>query len=130
MKKFLLGILTGLILAVLTGIVFIFSAMRLGERRPTVPDGATLVLRLNDNVPEKQPVSIPLPFIGSPDTTTVLEAWEGLRSAATDSRVKAVILETGRASLSSQSCEVPTHETISSRPRRTAFTCRLRTCSM
>ena len=31
MKKFLLGILTGLILAVLTGIVFIFSAMRLGE---------------------------------------------------------------------------------------------------
>jgi protease IV len=96
MKKFLIGILTGLILAVLTGIVFIFSALRLGERRPTVPDGATLVLQLNDNVPEKQPVSIPLPFIGSSDTTTVLEAWEGLRTAATDSRVKAVILETSR----------------------------------
>jgi protease-4 len=96
MKKFLIGILTGLILAVLTGIVFIFSALRLGERRPVVPDGATLVLQLNEEIPEKQPVSIPLPFIGSSDTATVLETWEGLRAAATDSRIKAVILETGR----------------------------------
>ncbi|HYP05454.1 MAG TPA: signal peptide peptidase SppA [Bryobacteraceae bacterium] len=96
MKKFVIGILTGLILAVLTGVVFIFSAMRLGERRPDVPDGATLVLRLGNDVPEKEPVEVPLPFIGSADTLTVLDIWEGLRSAATDPRVKAVILETGR----------------------------------
>jgi protease-4 len=96
MKKFLIGILTGLILAVLTGIVFVFSALRFGERRPSVPDGATLVLQLSDDVPEKQPVSIPLPFVGTSDTVTVLEAWEGLRRAASDSRIKAVILQTGR----------------------------------
>ena len=96
MKKFVLGICTGLILAFLTGAVIVFSAFRLGERRPTIPEGATLVLNLSDDIPEKQPVRIPLPFVGSTDTVTVLDIWRGLRSAATDSRVKAVILETGR----------------------------------
>jgi protease-4 len=96
MKKFLIGILTGLILAVLTGVVFVFSAIRLTERRPAIPDGATLVLNLDSDIPEKQPVEIPLPFLGSSDTFTVMDAWRGLRSAATDTRVKAVILQTGR----------------------------------
>lgn len=95
MKKFLIGILVGLILAVLTGVVFVFSALRLGERRANIPDGATLVLKLDDDLPEKQPVQIPLPFVGSSDTITVLEAWRGLRNAATDTRVKALIVETG-----------------------------------
>lgn len=96
MKKFLLGILTGLVLAGMTSVVLVFSAMRLGERRPSIPDGATLVLRLDGEVPEKQPVQIPLPFLGSDDTVTVLDAWRGLRAAAKDSRIKALILETSR----------------------------------
>ena len=79
MKKFLIGILVGLILAVLTGVVFVFSALRLSDRRANVPDGATLILNLNDDIPEKQPVQIPLPFIGSSDTITVLDTWRGLR---------------------------------------------------
>lgn len=96
MKKFLIGICTGLVLAILTGVVLVFSALRLGERRPVVPEGATLVLSLREGVPEKQPVRIPLPFVGSSDTVTVLDTWRGLRKAASDSRIKAVILETGR----------------------------------
>src|SRR4051794_10619750 len=96
MKKFLIGLFTGLILAFLTGVVFIFSAMRLSERRPSIPDGATLVLNLDSEIPEKQPVEIPLPFFGSSDTFTVMDAWRGLRAAASDSRIKAVILQTGR----------------------------------
>ena len=94
-EKFPLGIGTGLILAILTGVVVVFSAIRLGDRRPTIPDGATLILNLNDDIPEKQPVQIPLPFVGSSDTITVLDTWKGLRAAATDSRVKAIVLETG-----------------------------------
>ena len=96
MKKFLIGLFTGLILAVLTGVVFIFSAMRLSERRPSIPDGTTLVLNLDSDIPEKQPVEIPLPFLGSSDTFTVMDAWRGLHAAAADSRIKAVILQTGR----------------------------------
>ena len=75
MKKFLLGIGTGLILAILTGVVLVFSAIRLGDRRPTVPDGATLILNLSEDIPEKQPVQIPLPFVGSSDTITVLDTF-------------------------------------------------------
>jgi protease IV len=96
MKKFLIGILTGLVLAVLTGVVLMFSALRFTERPPSVPDGATLILRLDQDIPEKQPVQIPLPFIGSSDTLTILDAWRGLRAAATDPRIKALIVETGR----------------------------------
>jgi protease-4 len=96
MKKFLIGILTGLVLAVLTGVVLIFSALRVGERRPAVPDGATLVVHLNGDIPEKSPIEVPIPFIGSSDTLTMLEVWHGLRYAATDSRIKAVILDAGR----------------------------------
>jgi protease IV len=96
MKKFVIGVCTGLLLAFLTGIVIVFSAFRLGERRPTIPEGATLILNLSDDLPEKQPVRIPIPFVGSGDTLTVLDVWRGLRNAGTDSRVKAVILETGR----------------------------------
>jgi protease IV len=96
MKKFLIGILTGLILAVLTGVILVFSALRVGERRPAVPDGATLVVRLNGDIPEKSPVEVPIPFIGSSDTLTMLEVWHGLRHAATDSRIKAVILDADR----------------------------------
>lgn len=96
MKKFVIGVCTGLLLAFLTGIVIVFSAFRLGERRPTIPEGATLILNLSDDLPEKQPVRIPIPFVGSADTLTVLDVWRGLRNAGTDSRVKAVILETGR----------------------------------
>ena len=59
MKKFVIGICTGLLLAFLTGVVLVFSAFRLGERRPTVPEGATLILNLSDDLPEKQPVHIP-----------------------------------------------------------------------
>jgi protease-4 len=76
--------------------VLIFSALRVGERRPAVPDGATLVVHLNGDIPEKSPIEVPIPFIGSSDTLTMLEVWHGLRYAATDSRIKAVILDAGR----------------------------------
>ena len=59
MKKFVIGVCTGLLLAFLTGVVIVFSAFRLGERRPTIPEGATLLLNLSDDLPEKQPVRIP-----------------------------------------------------------------------
>lgn len=92
MKKFLIGLLTGIILAGLSGIVFVFSLLRFGQTRPTVQDGSTLILKLDGDLPEKSPVEIPLPFIGTPPTITVQEVWQNLRRAATDSRIKAVVL--------------------------------------
>src|SRR5687768_7247142 len=92
MKKFIIGLLAGIILTGLAGVVFVFSLMRFGERRPVVTEGSTLVLHLDGDVPEKTPVSNPLPFVGSPTPVTVQELWHGLQKAGSDSRIKAVLL--------------------------------------
>ena len=95
MKKFLLGILVGAVVAVLTGVVLIFSVIRFGDSRPSVASGTTLVLNLSGDIPEKSPVTIPIPFIGSPTPLTVQEIWSTLQRAATDNRVKALVIEMG-----------------------------------
>jgi protease IV len=95
MKKFVLGIFVGLVLAVLTTVVVVLSLARLGESRPTVPGSATLVLRLEGGLPEKAPVNIPIPFIGSPTPLTVQEIWSGLQRARSDGRVKALVIHLG-----------------------------------
>ncbi|MBC7928612.1 MAG: signal peptide peptidase SppA [Bryobacteraceae bacterium] len=98
MRKFLLGILTGLILTVLSVIVLVFSAARFGENRPTISDNATLVLNLRGDVPEKATLSfpVPIPFLSSSPSLTVQEIWMALHRASTDNRVKAIVLNVGR----------------------------------
>jgi protease IV len=92
MKKFIIGLLTGIILTGLAAVIFVFSLLRFGERRPTISDGSTLVLQLDGELPEKAPVENPLPFIGTPTPVTVHELWGCLNKAAADSRIKAVLI--------------------------------------
>jgi protease IV len=92
MKKFIIGLLTGIILTGLAAVVMVFSFLRFGERRPTVSDGSTLVLQLDGELPEKAPVALPIPFIGTPTPVTVQELWSCLNKAANDSRIKAVLI--------------------------------------
>ncbi|MBI3472714.1 MAG: signal peptide peptidase SppA [Candidatus Solibacter usitatus] len=94
MTKFLIGVVTGIVLTLLTGVILVFSLVRLGgEKRPTVSGGSTLVLRLEGEIPERAPVEIPLPFLEQQTPLTMLDTWDILRKAAVDSRIKAVILE-------------------------------------
>lgn len=92
MKKFLLGLLCGLVLAVLFGVILIFSAVRLANTRPMIASNSLLVLRLEGDVPEKAPVEIPLPAFEEQSHLTVRDVWSGLRRAADDSRIKGVLL--------------------------------------
>jgi protease-4 len=96
MTKFLIGLLTGLVLTILSLIIMAFSLFRLGERRPTIADGSTLVVSLNGDVPEKSPVEVPIPFIGKPTPLTVHEIWYSLRRAAEDPRIRAAVITTDR----------------------------------
>jgi protease-4 len=93
MKKFLLGFLIGLIFAGLGAVIVGFAAMRLSDRRPSVSNNSTLVLRLEGEMPEQQPVDVPIPFLEGQQPLTVPETWQLLKKAAADSRVKAVVLE-------------------------------------
>src|SRR5713101_547987 len=94
MAKFLIGLLTGAILTILFGVVVVFSLARFGtEKRVTVPDNATLVIRLEGDIPERPPMEYPIPFFEQHAATTVKGIWELLRKAAVDSRIKAVVFE-------------------------------------
>lgn len=93
MKKFLLGILCGVVLAALAGIVLVFAAVRFGDRKPTIADGSILVLRMAGEIPERSPVEIPIPYFDDPGSPTVLETWQALNRAANDPKIKAIVLE-------------------------------------
>ncbi|MBS1873878.1 MAG: signal peptide peptidase SppA [Acidobacteria bacterium] len=92
MKKFLLGVVCGGVLAVLAGLVLIFAMVRLADRKPAIADNAVLVLRLDGEIPERAPVDIPLPMFEDQARSTVRDVWSTLKRAADDSRIKAVIV--------------------------------------
>jgi protease-4 len=92
MAKFLIGVLTGGILAIIVGIIIFFSFARMRDKTPEVEANSVLFLRLNGEVPERVAVDYPIPFFKSTDTLTVSDIWGVLRRAAADSRIKAIIL--------------------------------------
>ena len=93
MKKFLLGLLSGFVMAGLAAVILVFALMRASDRRPTVPDGTVLVMRLEGAIPELAPVTIPLPWFESQAQSTVADLWLMLRQAAKDDHIKAILLE-------------------------------------
>jgi len=93
MKKFLLGVLCGLVLAGMVLVILVFAVMRIGERRPVVADGSTLIWQLEGDVPERPQIELPFPWLESQSPLTVRETWSMLRRAAADSRIKALVIE-------------------------------------
>jgi len=94
MAKFLIGLITGIILTVLLAVVIVFSLARFGtDKRAVIPAEATLILRINGEIPERHPLEFPIPFFEQQTASTVKDIWEVLRKAAVDTRIKAVVLE-------------------------------------
>jgi len=93
MKKFLIGLVTGVVLCGLIVVIFAFALVRLGSRPQSIPDGATLVMKLSGEVPEKAPTEIPIPFFEEQAPLTVADVWLTLRKAAADPRIRAVLFE-------------------------------------
>ena len=93
MKRFATGFVIGLVFAAVVAAIIVFAAMRFGERKVTVADGSTLVIHLEGDLPEQAPVELPLPFLEQHQPMTMIETWQLLRKAASDSRIKAIVLE-------------------------------------
>ena len=93
MGKFFLGFVIGLIFAALFGAILVFAAMRIGQSKPSVAASSALILHLEGDLPEQNPVDLPLPFLQQQQPITMLETWRILRDAAADNRVKALVLE-------------------------------------
>lgn len=94
MGKFLLGVLVGGIVTVLVIVIVVLAIGRIfSTKQPAVAANSALVLSLSGDVPEAAPVNIDIPFIQTPATPTVRDVWTSLREAATDNRIKAVVLQ-------------------------------------
>jgi protease-4 len=94
MRKFLLGVLVGVLVAVVGIVIIVLVIGRLAaSKQPTIAADSVLVLTLEDDIPEVPPVDIPLPFLPSQGVPTVRDVWASLRAAATDNRIKAVVLQ-------------------------------------
>ncbi len=91
MGKFFIGLVTGVLLVIVSVALLFFAALRFRERPPQVADNSVLVLRLAGDVPEKPPVEIP--FLSENQAVTVADVWMMLKKAAVDPHVKAVVLE-------------------------------------
>jgi protease-4 len=92
MAKFLLGLMTGLLLVFLTFVLLFFALLRFREKPPAIADNSVLVLRLEGDVPEKPPVELPS-FLGDRGGAAMANVWMALKKAAVDTHIKAVALE-------------------------------------
>jgi protease-4 len=93
MGKFLIGVLTGVILTGLVLVIGVFAIARIQKKPPAIANGSTLVLELDGEIPEKAPVEFPIPFLEQRTPSTVADIWGALRKAAADNRIKAIVFE-------------------------------------
>ncbi len=95
MKNFFIGLFCGVVFAGLASVIFVFALIRISatERKPSLPDNAALILRLEGDLPEVPPVDVPLPFLENQAPTTIVETWRMLQRAAVDPHVKALVIE-------------------------------------
>jgi protease-4 len=97
MKNFLIGLISGFLLAGLIAVIVVFVFVRIAssfsERTPTVADGSTLVLKMEGAVPEQAPTEVPLPFLEDQTPLTLPQTWAMFRKAASDPKIKAIVFE-------------------------------------
>jgi protease-4 len=98
MKNFFLGFVIGIVFVGLVVVLLGFAAVRLagnlGAERPvTVSDNSALILNLEGAVPEQAPVEVSIPYFQQQPPLTVLDTWKLLHRAASDTHVRALILE-------------------------------------
>ncbi len=100
MAKFLIGVLTGIILVVLFLFIGVFAVTRLREKPPAVASGSTLILDLEGDVPEQAPGRVPHSLSGAADAAdgggcVGRAAQSGRRQPRTGHRVRAPRLAGG-----------------------------------
>jgi protease IV len=94
MWKFLSGVLVGVVVTFIGLFIIVLAVGRLfSPKAPSVPANSVLVLDLTGAVPETAPVDIPVPLAQAQSAPTVRDVWTSLREAATDNRIKAVLIQ-------------------------------------
>lgn len=96
MKKFLLGTLCGFVFAGVAIVILGFALVKMASKSvPDTPSEALLVLRLDNEIQETPAEEIPIPWFDQQTNWTVIEIKQILEKAATDTKVKGLMIETG-----------------------------------
>ncbi len=95
MVKYLLGILTGIVLIFLLAVFVVILLVTLRSAEPAITKDSVLVLRLSGSVPEHIPMDFSLEFLQAGRPTTMLELRQIFLKAAKDDRIRAIALECG-----------------------------------
>jgi len=93
MVKFILGLVTGVLLIFLSFILVFFALMRFREKPPDIVNNSVLVLRLSGQIPERAPLDLSNILGSGNGTLTLPDVWMLLRKAAADSHIRAVVVE-------------------------------------
>jgi len=96
MVKYLLGVVTGVVLVFILGFgVILLAAMMGGGGKSGVPQGSVLTLQLNGGLPEHVASDFQLDFLQHGPPPTVLTLQRTIARAAKDDRISALALECG-----------------------------------
>ena len=95
MVKYLLGVLSGFVLAVLVALAILMAAVMIESAEPAVPSDAVLEIRLSGPLPEHMPTDFSLAFLESGMPPTLLQIRNAFKKAAKDDRIRAIVLRCG-----------------------------------
>lgn len=99
MRKFLMGLLSGLVLAYMIVPVMALLVWFAGRGQPDIPSDSALVVRLQGDIPEHIGTELPGLLSGFEETpsVTLYGLTEIIRKAATDEDVRALVLRSSGA---------------------------------
>jgi protease-4 len=98
MARFLLGVVTGVLLLGIALVILFFAVLRVQSAPPKVAQNSVLVMHLRGDIPEKAPIQWPISLsaalpVGGIPQYTMANVWMALKMAAADKRIMAVALE-------------------------------------
>jgi protease-4 len=100
MRKFLLGAFVGVLFTFVILFVAVGILIKIGSnKKPVIASNSVLVLNLEGDLPEVPSIDVEIPLFQTQSPPTVRDMWAGLRAAATDPRIKAIVLKPKSLSL-------------------------------
>ena len=92
MVKFLLGVLSGILLTFFFALFVVVVAAMLGSGAPSIEQGSVLTVKLRGEIPEHVGTQFTLDWIRSGPPPTLLDLRNSLKKAAADDRISALAL--------------------------------------
>ena len=99
MVKYLLGVLSGFVLAILLALTILMVVVMVQSADPAIPADAVLEIRLSGPVPEHIATDFSLEFFESGMPPTLLQIRNAFKKAAKDDRIRAIVLRCGGLSV-------------------------------